>query len=195
MSIPTVTEENVFVAQKMLISADDYQRMGAAGIFADKPKVELLDGEIYTRSPITPDHNGHVDKVSRFFNQKLFDEAIIRTQGSIRTDEYSEPEPDITILRFDENFYSKKQATAADVLLVIEVAVFTVKTDRTIKKKKYAKAGIPEYWIIIPQKGIIEVFKNLEDGQYAKKSTYKMNSKWTFDTFDLAVKGSDFLIP
>jgi len=49
-------------------------------------------------------------------------------------------------------------------------------------------------WIIIPQKGIIEVFKNLEDGQYAKKSTFKMNSKWTFDTFELAVKGSDFLI-
>jgi len=146
-------------------------------------------------SPITPNHNGHVDKVSRFFNQKLFDKIIVRTQGSIRTNDDSEPEPDITILRYDEHFYTKKQATAADIHLIVEVAVFTVKTDRTVKKKKYAKASIPEYWIIIPQKGIIEVYKQPTNGNYAQKSTYQINDQWTFEAFDLAVKGSDFLIP
>ena len=122
MSIQTTIKEIQIPtgSQKMLISADDYQRMGAIGIFDNKPKVELLNGEIYTMSPLTPDHNGHVDKASRFFNHKLFDKALVRTQGSIRTDENSEPEPDITILRFDEHFYSKKHATAADVLLIIE---------------------------------------------------------------------------
>lgn len=195
MSTMSIFEEKVLATQKMLISADDYQRMGAAGIFDDKPKVELLNGEIYIKSPITPNHNGHVDKASEFFTIKLFDKVIVRTQGSIRTDDYSKPEPDITILRFDEYFYTKKQATAADIHLLIEVAVFTVKTDRTIKKKKYAAAGIPEYWIIIPQKGLIEVFKQPIDGNYAQKSTYKINSQWTFEAFDLAVKGSDFLIP
>ncbi|MFK7981102.1 MAG: Uma2 family endonuclease [Saprospiraceae bacterium] len=181
--------------QKMLISVADYQRMGAAGIFENKPRVELLDGIIYTMSPITPNHNGHVDKVAEFFTIKLFGKAKVRTQGSIKTSDYSEPEPDISILRYDEHFYTKKQATAADVHLIIEVAVFTVKTDRTIKKKKYAKAGIPAYWIVIPQKGIIEVYKQPADGNYAQKSTYKINSQWTIDAFDLAVKGSDFLIP
>lgn len=195
MSTIPIIEKKVFVPQKMLISADDYQRMGEAGIFEDKPRVELIDGEIYTMSPITPDHNGHIDKASRFFNRKLGDKVIVRTQGSIRTDKYSEPEPDITILRFEEHFYTKKQATAKDTHLIIEVAVFTVKTDRTIKKKKYATAGIPEYWILIPQKGIIEVYKQPENGNYAQKSTYKINSQWTFESFDLAVKGSDFLIP
>ena len=191
----TISNENTFVGEKMLISADDYQRMGKAGIFENKPKVELIDGEIYTMSPITPDHNGHVDKAAEFFTVKLFGKAKIRTQGSIRTDEYSEPEPDITVLKFDKSFYTKKQATAVDVLLIIEVAVFTVEQDRTIKKKKYAAVNIPEYWIIIPQKGIIEVFRKPEDGLYTEKSTYKINSKWTFDTFDLKVNGSDFLIP
>lgn len=181
--------------QRMLISVDDYHRMGAAGIFKTKSKVELIDGEIYTMSPLTPDHNGHVDKAAEFFTIKLFGKAKVRTQGSIRTDDLSEPEPDVTILKFDKNFYSKRQATAADVLLLIEVAIFTVKTDRTIKKRKYATAGVPEYWIIIPQKGIIEVYKQPEDGNYAQKSTYKVNSQWTFETFDLEVRGSDFLIP
>ena len=133
----------------MLISADDYQRMGDAGIFADKPRVELIDGQIYAKSPITPYHNAHVDKVSWFFTLALAKDAIIRTQGSIRTDEYSEPEPDICVLRYQEDFYLKKQATAQDTHLVIEVAIKTLLTDRSIKLKKYATAGIPEYWIII----------------------------------------------
>ena len=72
MSIPTILESKIFIPEKMLISAKDYQHMGAAGIFMDKPRVELLDGEIYTMSPITPDHNSHVDKASQFFTVKLF---------------------------------------------------------------------------------------------------------------------------
>lgn len=196
MSTMTIIDENEINVQKMLITAEDYQKMGKAGIFENKPKVELIDGEIYTRSPITPDHNGHVDKVSRFFNRKFIDDqALVRTQGSIRTDDLSEPEPDITLLKFDESFYSIKQATAADVILVVEVAVFTLKKDRTIKKKKYATAGIPEYWIVIPQSKKIEVYQDPQDGDYAKKTTYSRKSSWRLERFDIEVKGSDFLIP
>ncbi len=180
--------------KKMLISAEDYQRMGAAGIFEGKPRVELIDGEIYTMSPLTPDHNGHVDKASAFFNAALLKKAIIRTQGSVRMDDYSEPEPDITVLRFKENFYSDKQATAADVLLIIEVAVLSLNTDRTIKKKKYATAGIPEYWIVIPQKQLIEVYKKPEDATYREKTTYQKTDEWTFETFGLKVRGEDLLV-
>jgi len=195
MTATTATQNKAVFGKKMLISADDYQRMGRAGIFNDKPKVELIDGEIYFKNPTICEHNSHVDKASEFFIVKLFGKANVRTQGSIRTDEYSEPEPDINILKYNEQFYKKKQATAEDVLLVVEVAVSTLKRDRTIKKKKYATTGIPEYWIVIPKKGIVEVFRNLEEGKYLQKSTFKINDKWTFDTFDLAVNGSDLLIP
>lgn len=182
------------IRKKMLISAEDYQRMGAAGIFADKPRVELIDGEIYTMSPFTPDHNGHVDKAAEFFTVNLFGKAIIRTQGSVRIDEYSEPEPDIAILRLSENFYSDKQATAKDVHLLIEVAVHTLETDRTIKKQKYAESNIPEYWIVIPKKGIVEVYRKPEDGTYLEKNTYKKTDEWLFEAFSLPIKGSNLLI-
>lgn len=189
--VPTIQEIN---PKKMLISADDYQRMGAAGIFEGKPRVELIDGEIYTISPFTPDHNSHVDKASEFFIIKLYGKAKIRTQGSVRTDEYSEPEPDVAILKFKENFYSDKQATAADLHLVIEVAVLSVQTDRTTKKTKYAASGIPEYWIVIPKKQIIEVYRKPKDGIYQEKTTYQKTDAWVFETFDLEIKGSDLLI-
>lgn len=180
--------------KKMLISAEDYQRMGAAGIFEGKPRVELIDGEIFTRSPLTPSHNGHVDKASAFLTVNLFGKANIRTQGSVRTDDYSEPEPDITVLRFKENFYIDKHPTAADILLIVEVAIFSLQTDRNIKKKKYAAAGIPEYWIVIPQKQIIEVYKKPEDGTYREKANYQKTDAWVFEAFDLEVKGADLLV-
>jgi len=194
MSSEAAQYHNETEYKKMLISADDYQRMGTIGIFEDKPRVELIDGEIYTMSPITPDHNSHVDKAAEFFTVKLFGKAKIRTQGSIRTDEYSEPEPDVTILHFDKNFYQKKQPTAKDVHLVIEVAVFTMATDRTLKKEKYATVGIPEYWIVFPKEQTIEVYRKPKDGDYLEKSTYEKQDEWVFETFDLTMKGSDLLI-
>ncbi|MCB0595031.1 MAG: Uma2 family endonuclease [Phaeodactylibacter sp.] len=182
------------VRQKMLISAEDYQRMGAVGIFEGKPRVELIDGEIYAMSPLTPYHNSHVDKCAEFFTVKLFGKAKIRTQGSVRTDEYSEPEPDIAVLRYSENFYSDRQPAAADILLLLEVAVNSIETDRTTKKKKYAESGIPEYWIVIPKKDIVEVYRKPEDDTYLEKNTYNKADEWLFEAFNLPVKGSDLLI-
>ncbi|MCB0556860.1 MAG: Uma2 family endonuclease [Phaeodactylibacter sp.] len=194
MSSKTATYNQEGIRRKMLISVEDYQRMGAAGVFSDKPRVELIDGEIYAMSPFTPDHNGHVDKVSRFFNKALFDEILVRTQGSVRIDEYSEPEPDITILRFSENFYRDNQATAKDIYLIIEVAVHTLETDRTVKKRKYAEAHIPEYWIVIPSKEAVEVYRKPEDGDYLEKNTYHKGDEWLFEAFKLKLKGTDLLI-
>lgn len=188
--------ERVVAAEPKPITftVEEYQQLGEIGFFADKDRVELINGEIYNMSPLTPDHNGHVDKVSEFFTVKFFKKAIIRTQGSIRTDNQSEPEPDITILQYVDHYYNKKQATTEDTLLIIEVAVFSVKHDRTIKKKLYAQAGIPEYWIVIPKKQIIEVYRNPEGNDYNEKQTYKMKDSWTIEQFGLEVKGSDFLI-
>lgn len=180
--------------QKMLLSADDFQRMGEAGIFTDKPRVELINGEIFTMSPFTPEHNSHVDKIAEFFTISLFGKARVRTQGSVRLDEFSEPEPDIAILRFDENYYQGKQVTAEDIFLLIEVSVNTLATDRKLKKEKYALAGIPEYWIVIPEKGMVESYQKPEDGAYREKKTYLKKDEWLFDAFNLLVKGSDLLI-
>lgn len=196
MSSGTALHSEERVRKKLLISADDYQRMGAAGIFTDKPRVELIDGEIYTMSPFTPSHNAHVDKASRFFNfnEALSDKILVRTQGSIRLDDYSEPEPDLTVLRFRQDFYKDRQPTADAIYLVIEVAVNSLETDRTVKLEKYAASAISEYWIVIPEKEMVEVYRKPEDGIYLEKNTYQKTDEWRFRAFDLPMKGSDLLI-
>ncbi len=179
---------------RMLISAADYQRMGEAGIFVGKPRVELIDGEILTMTPISANHSSHVAKATTFFAVGLLDKAIILPQSSVRVDDYSEPEPDIAILKYKEDYYNTAHATPADILLLIEVAVESVNYDRTVKLEKYALAGIPEYWIIIPEKGLVEVYRHPEEGVFREKATYRKEDAWRFEAFDLAIQGSDLLI-
>ena len=180
--------------EKFRISVEDYHRMGEIGIFDDQPRVELIDGEILMRSPISPYHNSHVDKVAQFFILKLNEKANIRTQGSVRLDHFSEPEPDITILKFREDFYRDQQPGPEDILLMIEVSLETLAKDRTLKLDKYARSGIPEYWIVIPEEAIVEVYRRPKDGEYQEKNTYTREDSWLFQPFDLEVKGSDLLI-
>ncbi|MBK8492706.1 MAG: Uma2 family endonuclease [Saprospirales bacterium] len=146
------------------------------------------------RSPISPYHNSHVDKVAQFFILKLNEKANIRTQGSVRLDNYSEPEPDICILKFRENFYSDQQPGPEDILLMVEVSLETLAKDRTLKLEKYARSGIPEYWIVIPEEGIVEVYRRPKEGAYQEKNTYGKGDTWQFKAFNLEVKGSDLLI-
>ncbi|HMQ47011.1 MAG TPA: Uma2 family endonuclease [Saprospiraceae bacterium] len=180
--------------QKLLLTVYDYHRMGAAGVFEKKSRVELINGEIYTMSPLSPSHNAHVDKISRFFHRALYDKALVRTQGSVQIDEYTEPEPDIVILQQCEDYYSSSQPSIADIHLVIEVAVNSLQTDRGIKKKQYARAAVPEYWIVIPQRRLIEVYKKPTEGEYQEKNTYHINDEWLFMPFHLRVKGQDLLL-
>ena len=99
------------------------------------------------------------------------DDTELQIQAPLAVSDDSEPEPDVTVLRFKENYYSDTQANAGDTHLIVEVAVFTLQTDRTIKKKKYAAAGVPEYWIVIPRKRTVEVYRKPEHGTYQEKKT------------------------
>jgi hypothetical protein len=80
-------------------TADDYQRMGQAGILRREDRVELIDGEIVTTTPIGPRHCASVDRATRAFVMKAGDSAVVRVQGSVRLDFYTEPEPDLVLLR------------------------------------------------------------------------------------------------
>jgi Uma2 family endonuclease len=68
-------------------------------------------------------------------------------QSPIRLGPYSEPQPDIALLRPRADFYAPAHPGPGDVLLVIEIADTSVGFDRDVKIPLYAKAGIPEAWL------------------------------------------------
>lgn len=193
--IATDIQENAaYTPRKMRISVEKYQQMGKAGIFQEEPRVELINGEIFTMSPITPNHAAHTNKVAAFFDKKLEGKVLVTRQNPVRLNDFSEPEPDVAVLKPANDFYCTAHPTSKDIFLLIEIAVFTLKHDQTIKKKHYAESNIPEYWIVVPSKKRIEIYKKPKNGDYIEKEVYQKDDTWTFEAFDLEVKGSDFLI-
>jgi Uma2 family endonuclease len=133
---------------KHRISADEYERMGAAGVLSRDARFELIAGEIYEMSPIGSPHAACVDALTFIFGEVAQRRFIVRVQNPIRLDDFSEPQPDVALLRWRADFYRGAHPTPADVLLVVEVADTTVFTDRTVKIPLYAKAGIAEVWLV-----------------------------------------------
>jgi Uma2 family endonuclease len=73
----------------------------------------------------------------------------------------SEPEPDLMVLRRRAaQPYKEREAHAAGVLLVIEVADTSLAYDRSIKQRLYAEAGVPEYWIIDCEAEAVEIYRD-----------------------------------
>ena len=114
-------------------TVDEYHQMAHAGILSEDDRVELLDGEIVERSPIGSLHQACVDRLNRLFNTLVGTAAIVRVQGPVQLDLYSEPQPDLLLLRPQDDFYARAHAGPEDVLLVVEVAESTVEYDRRIK--------------------------------------------------------------
>jgi len=66
------------------------------------------------------------------------DEAIVRVQGPVRLSPYTEPEPDVVLLRPRADFYGSAHPGPADVLLLVEVADSSIDFDRDVKAYVYA---------------------------------------------------------
>ena len=95
-----------------------------------------------------------------FFARQVGDLAIVWTQNPVRLPPDSEPQPDVALIKPSPDRYRAALPTAADVLLVIEVADTTVEYDREIKLPLYARHSIPEVWLIDLKAGTFEVYRD-----------------------------------
>lgn len=141
-------------------TADDYQRMTAAGVLTEDDRVELLDGEIVRMAPIGPRHAGTVDRIARRLTFGLGETILVRVQNPVRVDTHSLPEPDITVARLRDDFYTGGHPGPEDVFLVVEVADTSLRLDREVKIPIYARSGIREVWLADIDGGSLHVFKS-----------------------------------
>jgi len=129
-------------------TVDEYHRMAEAGILGEDDRVELLDGEIVQVSPIGARHAATVTRLEHLFHQLAGNRAIVRGQNPVRLDNYSEPEPDIALVAPRDDFYAADHPAPRDVLLIVEVADTSLRYDHHRKLPSYARAGIPEVWLV-----------------------------------------------
>lgn len=143
---------------------DQFERMFELGILGDVgPRVELLDGRLFEMSPIRGDHGDTAVDLTVALASMIGGipalDATIRVSAAVtlRIGQDSAPEPDILVARRRDG---RKYYEAADAVLVIEVSVSTRDNDLAIKLPLYARAGIPELWIVEPEALLIRVFRD-----------------------------------
>lgn len=146
--------------------------MGEAGIFRQDARLELIEGEIIEMSPIGSPHAACVKFLSGLLHRLFGDAFIVGVQDPIRLNDFSEPQPDVTLLRWRDDYYREKHPTPADVLLVIEVADSTVVKDKTIKIPLYARTGIAEAWLVDITEERVEIYSDPRDGSYRRAEVF-----------------------
>jgi len=145
--------------QRRLLTVDDYRLLIRAGSLGEDDRVELIEGEIAEMSPISPTHAGHVTRLTALLMRRLGERALVSVQNPVAMDELSEPQPDVAVLRLREDTYTDAHPGPQDVLLIVEVAETSVEYDRNVKVPLYARAGIPEAWLVSLPDRWIEVYR------------------------------------
>jgi Uma2 family endonuclease len=153
---------------KKRFTADEYQRMGQVGILSEDDRVELIDGEVVAMTPIGARHNACVNHAARALMRAAGDDAIVQSQGSVRLGPYSEPAPDLVLLRPRPDFYVSHLPGADEILLVVEVSDSSIEYDRDVKAPIYAMSGIPEYWIADLNANVLWRYSSPERGVFQR---------------------------
>jgi len=157
---------------KRLINVDEYYKMAEVGILKPDERLELINGEIYKIGRVSNKHASILKKVTSFLIGLLADSVIVSVRHPVRIDSNNEPEPDISILKFREDYYSSAHPGPADVLVIIEVASCSRKFDKEWKAPLYASCSIPEYWIIDIESRALEVYTSPLGKNYSNQQVF-----------------------
>ena len=153
------------------LPVDRYHAMIDAGILGPDDHLELLEGVLIEKMSKNPPHEFSLGELQEVLT-RLAAGWLVRNQGPI-TLASSEPEPDLVIARGTRRDYVGRHPSAADVALVVEIADSSVDRDRILKKRIYATAGIPFYWLLNLANRRLEVYSGPKDGDYSLCNLYR----------------------
>jgi len=170
-------------SHKFLLTTDQYHLMHEAGVFQDGDRLELVNGEIQTMSPIGRKHVACIIRLVKLFEKKLGDRVMVSAQNSIRLNNHAEPQPDIAILKWRDDFYHEALPTPDDILLIIEVADSSIDYDRHVKAPLYAAAAIPEMWLFDVNQKTIEGYSQPSPNGYKLLRRYDEGDKLSILAF------------
>lgn len=154
-------------------NVEEYHRMAQTGILGEDDRVELVDGELVEMAPIGARHLACVV----FLNHLLVERSgsggqyFVSVQNPVRLGERDEPQPDLSLLRNRPDPGAAAPPGPGEVLVAIEVADTTLSYDKNVKLPLYARAGIPEAWIVDLGRSTVELHSDPgPDGYRASRS-------------------------
>jgi Uma2 family endonuclease len=153
----------------------EYHQAAAAGIFDPEERLELVNGEIYRMRPQKGPHATGSGLAEEALRAILPAGHTLRIQKPLTLGQDGEPEPDIAIVRGSVRDFARQHPTTA--ALVVEVADSSLSFDRAEKAKQYARAAIPDYWVLNLPERVLEVYRDPDPGNglYRQITHYSEN--------------------
>jgi Uma2 family endonuclease len=134
---------------------EEYERLVDVGLLRPDERVELIEGEIVQMPPQHSRHSTGVRLAEEALRSAFGPGFEVRTQLPLALGDYTEPEPDVVVVAGSPRDFADAHPTTA--ILVVEVSDATLRYDRETKASLYARAGIPEYWLVNLVYGRIEI--------------------------------------
>jgi Uma2 family endonuclease len=128
-------------------TVEEYHALIEAGFFAEDENYELLEGWLVHKMTKNPAHwitTGLIRDALLALRITCF---FVHSRDPVTTTD-SEPEPDLALIRGERRDYLSGNPDPKQAPLVVEVADTSLRQDRTLKKRIYARAAIPVYWIV-----------------------------------------------
>ena len=148
-------------------TVDEYHRLGEAGILGEDDRVELLNGDLITMAPIGGQHRTVVDTLNLLFARLAENDRYrIGIQNPVSLNPHSEPQPDVALYA---SAVLGRDPRPEEIFLLIEVAETSLNYDLGPKLEAYARAGIPEVWVIDAIRRRVLLHRNPDQGQYQTK--------------------------
>lgn len=153
--------------QKQRVTIEEFKQFGET-----EERLELLYGEVVEMSPIGPRHVACLVHLIKAFGG-LMPRALLSPQNPLEISGLeSLPHPDLVLLR-PRGDLARNALSAKDALLVIEVADSSFATDRDTKIPMYAKANVPESWLIDVNSETVWVYRQPSPAGYRDVRSYR----------------------
>jgi Uma2 family endonuclease len=172
--VTDVAPDSLLLAEPIVrLSVAQYRRMAEAHVFGPDDDIELLEGLLVRKMTKNPPHRIATRRTRVALEQVVPAGWYVDSQEPIETED-SEPEPDVAVIRGTTESYADHHPPASAVGLVVEVAEATLRRDRELKDRIYARAGIPLYWVVNLAADRLEVYSQpIGRADSAKYASYR----------------------
>lgn len=145
----------------------EFHRVGDLGVFEGR-RAMLIDGVILEEGAMNPPHAITLELVEETLRAAFGTRWRFRSQSPLVLGQDLDPEPDFVVIAGNARGSSGHPTTADRV---VEVADSSLDFDTQQKRLLYARAGIPEYWVVDINGRRLLVYRDPQAGDYRAQQT------------------------
>lgn len=154
--------------RRVRFTRSDVNRIQEAGLFEGR-RFELIEGDLIDKMGQNPPHANAL-QIALEFLVRVFGLPRVRAQlpmdVALPDRNWNEPEPDLVVTAEQREVFRNRHPRGDETLLVLEIADSSIRQDLLGKRDLYARAGVPEYWVVNIQDRELVVHRTPHDGRY-----------------------------